>query len=235
MKRKKQILESSNKKNKFEIHPLSLVFNYINDFSTFYKASLVCKKWQIILDNHIFWKTLCEHLDLEEPKPKAKKYKTWKSIFIKNINKLCICKRNIKIKNSNLKNINFKLRILSYYSLNRLNFYKTEIYCQLCQYTRDELEILYQQSNNFNEYCKLCNNEEDIIDSVKELINKLYRKKKEFGNIQFSDYIEKDFFKVIIRNLYKIIDYDDYLFIKQLGGVVKNWNFEIKYIKYEDL
>ena len=58
-------------------------------------------------------------------------------------------------------------------------------------------------------------------------------KKKEIE--PFSDYIEKDFFKVIIRNLYKIIDYNDYLFIKQLGRVVKNWKFEVKYIKYKDL
>src|SRR5437868_5466350 len=234
MKRtRKQISDSTNKKSKVEIYPIQLVFNYINDPFSFQKASLTCKKWQNILDNHIFWKTLCEHLDLEEPRSKAKKYKTWKSIFVKNTDKLCICKRNIKTKNSNLKDINFKLGILSYYSLNRLSFYKSEIYCQLCQYTRDELEILYKQSSYFNEHCKLCNSENEIINSIKELINKLYMKKKEIE--PFSDYIEKDFFKVIIRNLYNIIDYTRFIYIKQLGGVVKNWKFEVKYIKYEDL
>ena len=234
MKRtRKQISDSTNKKSKVEIHPIQLVFNYINDPFSFQKVFLTCKKWQNILDNYIFQKTLCKYLDLEELKKKAKKYKTYKLIFIKNINKLCICKKNIKTKNSNLKDINFKLGILSYYSLNRLSFYKSEIYCQLCQYTRDELEILYKQSSYFNEHCKLCNSENEIINSIKELINKLYMKKKEIE--PFSDYIEKDFFKVIIRNLYNTIDYERFIYIKQLGGVVKNWKFEVKYIKYEDL
>ena len=118
MKRtRKQISNSTSKKSKVEIHPIQLVFNYIDDPFTFQKASLVCKKWQNILDNHVFWKNLCEHLDLEEPKPKAKKYKTWKLIFIKNINKLCVCKKNIKTKNSNLKIINFILKNNIHFSL----------------------------------------------------------------------------------------------------------------------
>ena len=228
MKRtRKQISNSTNKKSKIEnkIHPIQLVFNYIDDSFTFQKISIVCKKQQNILNNHIFWKNLCEYLDFEEPKPKAKKYKTWKSIFVKNIDKLCICKKNIKTKNSNLKIINFKLRILSYYCLNRSNFYKTEIYCNFCQYVKDEIEILYQQSHDFNDCCELCDNEDLIINSVKQLIKKIYDRKKRF---EFSDFIKKDFVKVIIRNLYNIIN-NNFIYIERLGGVVKDWNFETNY------
>jgi len=39
---------------------------------------------------------------------------------------------------------------------------------------------------------------------------------------------------VIIRNLYNIIN-NNFIYIERLGGIVKDWNFEINYNKYEDL
>src|SRR5437868_1228073 len=153
MKRKAELQKSNVKKIKNEetIHPISLVFNYIDDPYTFYDASLVCKEWQRVLDTHIFWKNLIEHLGFEEPKPKSRKYKTHKSIFVKNIKKTYEkCRKNIGKENKDLFEIYKKLSILSYYSFNRYEFYEKQLYSEFCRFTKDELEKLYKQSEHDN-------------------------------------------------------------------------------------
>ncbi|CAG8794187.1 15697_t:CDS:1, partial [Dentiscutata erythropus] len=68
MKHKITVPENKSKKLKIEnavIHPLILIFNYIDDPFKFYNTSLVCKEWKNILNNHIFWENLIEHLEFE--------------------------------------------------------------------------------------------------------------------------------------------------------------------------
>src|ERR1041384_506514 len=110
---KKQKIDN---KTNIEIpHPISLVFNYVDDPYTFVDASMVCRAWRKELDAHIFWKNLVKHLDFESPNPRSRKYKTYKSIIAKNAKKLCYCKRNISEKNNDFKTIEFKIGIIREY------------------------------------------------------------------------------------------------------------------------
>src|ERR1051325_6575672 len=110
---KKQKIDN---KTNIEIpHPISLVFNYVDDPYMFVNASMVCRAWRKELDVHIFWKNLVEYLDFKSPNPRSQKYKTYKSIITKNVKKLCYCKRNIGEKNNDLKIIEFKIEIICEY------------------------------------------------------------------------------------------------------------------------
>ncbi|CAJ0846531.1 7114_t:CDS:2 [Entrophospora sp. SA101] len=71
------------------------IFNYLEEHPAhFTRGSLVCKTWYYSTQNHLYWKRLCELLKLPSPKPRAYKYKTYKSIVIKNWGSFCsLCLR----------------------------------------------------------------------------------------------------------------------------------------------
>jgi hypothetical protein len=148
-KRKIQNSEISNKKTKIEqVHPISLVFNYINDPYEFHNGSLVCKSWQQALDTHKFWEEHIDSIGIESPKAKAKKYKTCKSVFVKNADKLCVCKQDFGITNKQIEKIYFKLLILVIYCINRNNFYDARHCNELIIFAKEKLENLKNKSEN---------------------------------------------------------------------------------------
>jgi hypothetical protein len=74
------------------------IFDYLEDHPVhFTRGSLVCKTWYNATQNHLYWKRLCKLLKLPSPKPKAYKYKTYRSIVIKNWGTFCsLCLRKRK-------------------------------------------------------------------------------------------------------------------------------------------
>jgi hypothetical protein len=83
--------------------------------------------------------------------------------------------------------------------------------------------------------CTKCDNEKFLIDSVREIIKKIYKKKDDIENIfkkKFSDYFHKDFINIIISGLHRIINDDD-LYILRFGGRVQNYRYtELEYVDY---
>ncbi|CAG8826007.1 26974_t:CDS:1, partial [Dentiscutata erythropus] len=160
-----------------------------------------CKEWKNVLDNHVFWENLIEHLEFEGPNPKSKKYKTYKSIFVKNVNKLCWCKKNIGEVNRDLKKIETKLSVLYDFYLDRLGFYKSwvemkytrsEIYYNLCNYMGEKIFNIYNQCE-YKKRCNLCNNQQNILKQIQKLIDNIYEKKnsiKKINKFVVSDLIE---------------------------------------------
>jgi hypothetical protein len=224
------------------IHPISIVFNYIDDFKTFYHASLVCKTWKNILDKHKFWQTINKCLGYEEPRPKAKKYKTYYSIFVKNIDRTCHeCYKNFYLHDKSVYNILFKLHILERYCNNRLDFkiYKYNYtYKNFVEFVRDNITNLTKPFDNYKKSSIICEDCKDkFLKQVEVLIDKIYKKKNNYEkeDKRLCDFVYKDFFKVIIRNLYNIIN-ELFLFIERFGGVVKDYNYkEIYYIDYDEI
>ena len=165
---------------------------------------------------------MIEHLGFEEPTPRSRKYKTYKSIFVKNIKKTCEkCRKNIGKENKDLFEIYKKLSILSYYSFNRYEFYEKQLYSEFCRFTKDELEKLYKQSEHDNFIlCEECNNEDLVIEAIEKFKIIFLKEKQNKEEIQkFNILFYKDFFRVIIRNLNNIINYKKtfYNLIPHLG------------------
>src|SRR5437868_1372182 len=66
------------------------IFNYLEDHPIhFMRVAQVCHTWNLAADNHLFWRRLTKTLQYPDPKPRAYKYKTHKSIVLKNWGKFC--------------------------------------------------------------------------------------------------------------------------------------------------
>jgi len=224
MKRSLEIHDQPNKRIK-HIPQLSRkiiipIFNHVNDPKQFGRLSRVNKEWKDILDNHHFWKNLIEDLDLLKPNPKAKKYKTYKSIFIKNINNLCFCKTNFAENNKSIKKIHKKLIILKGFCEDRIDFYQHPKYIEYCTNVLNQLDIIFQKSEN-NKRCEDCDNKNELIKLLYNLKDSIYDKKREFekdNDFPFSKYIYEDFVKVIIYNIYRIAEDDKKMYIERFDG-----------------
>src|SRR3954452_5717715 len=46
----------------------------------FTRVAQVCKSWKVAADTHLYWRYLVYKMDLPPPKPRAWKYKTYKSV-----------------------------------------------------------------------------------------------------------------------------------------------------------
>ena len=215
-------------------HPISLVFNYVDDPYMFVDASMVCRAWRKELDMHIFWKNLVEHLDFESPNPRSRKYKTYKSIIAKNAKKLCYCKRNIGEKNNNLKIIEFKIGIIREYCNDRAEFYRTWLtpcYYEFVLKIRDWVRDIDEQLE-YKKRCDLCDNEESIYEQIHTLIKDIYKENRCFDRV--NKFFNRDVIKVVVRNLYNILN-DRFIYIEKFGGVVKSENHPyIPYLVYDD-
>ncbi|CAG8821506.1 43104_t:CDS:2, partial [Gigaspora margarita] len=117
--------ESANKvKN---VHFLTSVLNYINNPCTFFFVSLVLNYGNELLNLMIFGKTY-DSFEFDPPNPQSRKYKTYYSIFLKNLD------------------------ILQDYCLDRWNFYKptsifkTKVNYNFCEYLVNKLEPLVDSS-----------------------------------------------------------------------------------------
>ncbi|CAG8482515.1 9141_t:CDS:2 [Gigaspora margarita] len=193
--------KKSNKKPKKEekINPISLILNYIDNQKDIFNASLVCKEWKNIFDNHTFWQEKNEKFKFGYPELKAKKYKTHRSIFFKNKGKLCFCYQEFSTNSDLIPDIYFKLHILKEYCENR-NEYKG-----------------FKFNPHYNSFISFVQKE---IEKIIAIIKKYY-------------YYRTDFFKVIICNLYNIINKKD-LYIERFGGFVKDFKYPVlKYVDYE--
>jgi F-box-like len=202
---------------------INSIFNHINDPKEFGRLSRVNKKWKTVLDHHYFWKNLIEDLNLSKPNSRAMKYKTYKSIFIKNINNLCFCKTNFAENNKSIKKIHLKLTRLKSFCEERIDFYWQPKYIGYCINISNQIDKIIQKSK-INKRCEDCDNKNELIKLLYNLIRNIYHKKGEFeknNNFSFSKWIEEDFVKVIIYNIYKIIQ-DENLYIKRFGGIQYN-------------
>src|SRR5436190_14855382 len=66
------------------------VFSHLGNHPVhFTRVTQVCRTWNFAADNHLFWRQLVKYLKLSDPKPKARKYKIYKSIIFKNWGKFC--------------------------------------------------------------------------------------------------------------------------------------------------
>ena len=65
------------------------IFRDILDLEDLINLSQTCKTLNNTVNMDDTWMFICKKLKLPEPKKKAKKYKTYKSIYIKNLNKIC--------------------------------------------------------------------------------------------------------------------------------------------------
>jgi hypothetical protein len=75
------------------------------------KMIYVSKQWSIIIDNELLWHIYCIKLGFKLNK-KAKKYKTWKSLIIKNYDNIC---NNCYMKNEFPYCLDCKKELMSYY------------------------------------------------------------------------------------------------------------------------
>ncbi|RIB17512.1 hypothetical protein C2G38_2187136 [Gigaspora rosea] len=118
------------------------------------------------------------------------------------------------------------------YCLDRWNFYKptpifrTRANYNFCEYLVDELEPLVDFSVVEGSEFKLCSDctikkKEALFNSVHRLKDSIYRKKIE---IKFTDFFYNDVIRIVIRNLYNILNEQD-IYIEKYGGHVKNYDF----------
>ncbi|CAG8846177.1 37301_t:CDS:1, partial [Gigaspora margarita] len=135
------------------IHFLTLVLNYINNPFTFFFVFLVCKLWKRIAESYDFWESFCDSLGFDGPTPKVRKYKTYHSVFLKNVHQLCtIYRQFFGERQISIEQINFKLDVLQDYCLDHWNFYrptpifKTRANYDFCEYLVDEIELLVNSS-----------------------------------------------------------------------------------------
>ncbi|CAG8697801.1 1971_t:CDS:1, partial [Funneliformis mosseae] len=83
----------------FETPPVALIlpqeilceiFSYLGKHPVhFTRVAQVCRTWKFAADNHLYWRRLTRSLELPDPKPRAYKYKTYKSVILKNWGKFC--------------------------------------------------------------------------------------------------------------------------------------------------
>ena len=150
-------------------------------------------------------------------------------IFVKNVKKLYTCKLNFGQKNRNLGRIHFKIDILFRYCQYKLEskYYKFKVYRDFVSFVCDNLFNLFNISKN-NNVCSLCDTEYFLMEKCRNLIDEIYEEKRSTG-YEFCRFVEVDFVRVIIRNLYKIINYEC-LYIERFGGLVKNYNFKYLFV-----
>ncbi|CAG8630478.1 21348_t:CDS:2, partial [Gigaspora margarita] len=116
-----------------------------------------------------------------------------------------------------IEQINFKLDVLQNYCLDRWKFYrptpifKTRANYDFCEYLVDEIEPLVNSS---------------IVERA-QLKDLIYKKRKE---TKFTDFFYNDVIRVVLRNLYNILNEQD-IYIEKYGGHVKNYNYP-KNLKY---
>ncbi|CAG8502719.1 2537_t:CDS:2 [Acaulospora colombiana] len=66
------------------------IFNYLVDHPVHYtRVARVCKSWQLAADSHLYWRHLVTKLNLTPPKPRARKYKTYKQVVERDWNSFC--------------------------------------------------------------------------------------------------------------------------------------------------
>ncbi|CAG8554205.1 9129_t:CDS:1 [Acaulospora morrowiae] len=66
------------------------IFNYLVDHPVHYtRVARVCKSWQLAADSHLYWRHLVTKLNLIPPKPRARKYKTYKQVVERDWNSFC--------------------------------------------------------------------------------------------------------------------------------------------------
>src|SRR4051812_1813773 len=66
------------------------IFSYLEEHPVYFtRVAQVCRAWNFAADNHLFWRQLVKALHLPDPKPRAYKYKSYKSIISKNWGKFC--------------------------------------------------------------------------------------------------------------------------------------------------
>ncbi|CAG8671976.1 13093_t:CDS:1, partial [Gigaspora rosea] len=176
---------------------------------------------------------LCDLIQLDPPNPRSKKYKTYHSIFLKNVYRLCTkCRQDFGILQTSIEKINFKLDVLQDYCLDHWNFYKstpifkTRANYDFCEYLVDELEPLVDSSIVDGAEIKLCSNcaikkKEALFNSIRQLQDSIYKKLKV---VNYTKFFSKDVIRIVHRNLYKILNEKD-LYIEKYGGIVKNYNF----------
>ncbi|CAG8723239.1 13865_t:CDS:1 [Dentiscutata erythropus] len=218
--------------NDDEIHPIYYVFNHIFDPYTFQRCSLVCKSWKKILDEHPFWRKVVEDCGLESPRPNSRKYKTYKSIFVKNFNKLCPCYKGLLKEHDFVYAVNFKLRILREYCYYKLRYkvYKDNyVYRNLVNFVLEKILKLIEKSD-MSTHCIY------LLGYVRDLINQIYKKHDRIEKYkEICEFVKVDFIKVVVRNLYRIIN-DKTLYIEKFGGYVKDWHYKIdNKAEYKDL
>ncbi|CAG8593767.1 7626_t:CDS:1 [Acaulospora morrowiae] len=69
---------------------LNNIFNNLVDHPVhFTRVAQVCKSWQLAADTHLYWRHLVRKLGLSPPKPKAKKFKTYKRVVERDWGKFC--------------------------------------------------------------------------------------------------------------------------------------------------
>ncbi|CAG8841429.1 4120_t:CDS:1, partial [Gigaspora margarita] len=217
-----------------KINPFSLILNYINKRNDIINASLVCKEWKNILDNYNFWKKKNEKFGFGLPLPKAKKYKTHYSIFIKNSDKLCWCNKELSTGDTLIRDIYFKIHILEEFCENRNKFYKIKPYNTFITFVQKEINKVIKIIKNEYYYRTGDNCKNYIINQIQILISSIKKEKgKKEKEKKFSNFFYTDFFNIIIHNLYKIINEKD-LYIERFGGFVKNFNHSIlKFVDYD--
>ncbi|CAG8591724.1 4877_t:CDS:2 [Gigaspora rosea] len=106
------------------IHFLTLVLNCFDDPFIFLFVSLVCKLWKQIVETHDFWESFCNQLGINGPNPHAHKYKTYHSIYLKNLNHLYTsCRKDFGERQTSIKKIKFKLDVLN-------DYYEKDLYIE---------------------------------------------------------------------------------------------------------
>jgi hypothetical protein len=197
---------------------IKLIFDHVNDPKIFGKLSIVCKEWKDILDQHQFWEDLTKKLDLKL-NPNAKKYKTYKSVFIKNIDNLCFCKTNFFENHKLIKEMHRKLTILEKFCEERIDFYTHPKYIKYCTDVLNQLNIITQKSEN-HKRCEDCDNENELIKLLYNLKDDIYDKKRKFEEYNFPihSFIYDGFIKVVIYNIHRIIKGKN-LWIERFGGM----------------
>ncbi|RIB06662.1 hypothetical protein C2G38_2216537 [Gigaspora rosea] len=154
------------------IHFLTLVLNCFDDPFIFLFVSLVCKLWKQIVETHDFWESFCDQLGINGPNPRAHKYKTYYSIYLKNLNRLCTsCRKDFGERQTSIKKINFKLDVLNDYCIYHMNFYKptpifkTRANYKFCKYLTDTIDPWISEDVDF----KLC---PDFLRNLYKILNK---------------------------------------------------------------
>ncbi|CAG8543619.1 5233_t:CDS:2 [Diversispora eburnea] len=69
---------------------LNTIFNNLVDHPVhFTRVAQVCKSWQLASDTHLYWMYLVKKLNLNPPKPRAKKFKTFKQVVERDWGTFC--------------------------------------------------------------------------------------------------------------------------------------------------
>ncbi|CAG8781184.1 10502_t:CDS:2 [Gigaspora margarita] len=99
-----------------------------------------------------------------------------------------------------------------------LNFYeptpifKTRANYDFCEYLVDKLEPLVDSSVVEGAKIKLCSNcaikkKEALFNSIRQLQYSIYKKLKE---VKYTKFFSKDIIRIVLRNLYKILNEKDF-------------------------